>query len=114
MAKIRAVAVNLPKRLEFTGDRTTDQAQRNTHEVVAALNRNPITPNVGAWVRDVQFTAGKEVKIAHGLGRPISGWLVLRSRTAAARLYETSSDSYSLTLFLENGFPSVTVDLWIF
>lgn len=114
MAKTRAIAVGLARKLEFTGERTTDQAQRNQHETVGALNRNPITPNIGTWVKAVSFTVGKEKLIVHGLGRPISGWLVTRAKVAAPRLYEVTSDSTTLTLFLENGFSDCTVDLWVF
>src|SRR5678815_5697897 len=108
------VRTKTPLRREFTGERQIDQAQDHASDAHRVLNATPFTPARGVHLKSKTLSAGKETVLMHGLGRAIVGWMITRSKRAAARVYETASDTKSLTLYMENGFVDAVVDVWVF
>lgn len=101
-----------------TGDVNLDKATRERQQV-EDINERPGGPRLGAggrMVLELEFASGGEMKVAHGLRRKPSGWVIARSYGAgAALLVETASDSNSITL-AHGAATGVAckVDLWVF
>ena len=76
-------------------------------------NASALAAQEGRLVTGQAFGAGATVKVAHGLARTPSGWLVTRALTSAPLLFEVSRDRYFLTL-THTGASDTRVDFWVF
>lgn len=74
------------------------------------LTQNPILGS--RIVRRVSITTSN-VDVAHGLGSPWQGWLVIR-KDANINIWETGTQTDSKTYLSLTGSGSGTVDLYIF
>lgn len=110
-------------KLERTGDRQIDQAQRNAHETTRRLASSPsgagaFATTVDAFgkpTRDITFTAGGSVQMRHGLELPKdgvpSGWIATETTTGYASFRRTAWDDKTITIQAEN---ACTARFWVF
>lgn len=70
-----------PIRFERSGDRQVDQVQRNLIQVLAPVLSSPMGD--GQRRTGVAVTANTVTRVAHGLGRPYQGVMLLRFVAAA-------------------------------
>ena len=99
------------KKIEIE-DQILSRVQDNIEQAIGALPSTEILQ--GRLVKSVSLLSASTVKVAHKLGRPVIGWIVVRQRgNAAIWDVQDSNPSPSLTLDL-NCSSNVTVDLWVF
>lgn len=106
-------------RIRRTGDRNTDDAQRDANATREALNQSGVARgrfafDTDAKVKDISFTSGTAKRVLHGLGLPRNatpGGIIPVYTSAACSFYVTAWDQYSVTVM-----PSATCTgrLWVF
>lgn len=96
------------KAFRKTGPANEDarKVENNVADYTVQLTKNPILDYI--HLKDVAITGSKA--IAHGLQRPVQGWIVTRIKSNSV-IYETASTDLVLTLAAS--VPAV-VDLYIF
>lgn len=92
-----------------TGDKTIDRIQDGVSTALTSLTNSQITQ--GRLIPDVQLeTTGTE--IAHGLGRPYSGYIIVRSSVAAGVYDDVSADDALFIRLIPD--VAVRVSIWVF
>ena len=91
--------------------RVINQLQSNIENVIQPLSSK--TQNDSIIISNISLTSGTNV-ISHKLGKPLSGWKIVRNR-AAATFYDIqdSNKSPELTLLLVSSSVAI-VDLEVF
>lgn len=99
-------------KLLHTDDQDLQQLQGNVYEVIRPWEGVPLLS--GLLLTDIVLSAA-ETKVAHGLGRPIQGWLIVRTNGNAV-VYESSQPSANLRdRFVHlKATGNVVVTLWVF
>lgn len=96
--------------MSFSTLRTTDEllnrVQDNISKVINPIASNPLIDGV-LLSFSITTTA---TKYPHGLGRKPLGWILVAPQ-ADARVWQTASDSTTLTLMAS---AAVTCSLWVF
>lgn len=94
--------------------RQLNAQQGQVQEVLRALRTFPLVP--GVLVRDVAFTSGAAQTIAHRLGRPFVGFVLLNHRTAFGGAYRTDLSPVSRHANEIQLTPSATMtaDVWVY
>lgn len=109
----------LVQRIERTGDRQIDQAQRNVHEAVRKINDARIVSGRLAFTTDVDstthaFAAATPKRLLHGLSLPTgatpAGWVIVDA-DAAATFHRTAWDDDSITIQASG---NVNAKVWVF
>lgn len=109
----------LPIRVEYTGDRNTDQAQRNAGRVQQAVQVSRIGAGRLAFETDpkiatIAFTGGTAKRVLHGLdlaeGALPTGYVVV-DQDAASTVYRTAWDNRSITLLFGT---TCNARVWVF
>lgn len=104
----RSVSVYTPP---DTGDSTLDRA---LYELQEAQRRAELPFAEGRQVDNVEITAGTRARVAHGLGRTLRGWWVVR-RSANSVVYDeqTSNNFQDRELWLQAS-ATVVVSIWVY
>lgn len=81
-----------------------------------ASQLNPVVASpivLGHQLKNVELASGSNV-VNHGLGKTLTGWFIVRQRSAAT-MYDTqdSNQMPQLTLNLTASAP-VSIDLWVY
>lgn len=92
-----------------TEDRGLQVVQDSVFQCLETIRRKEILD--GRRIKDVYVDSSTPTEVAHGLGRPLIGWLVI-SKNANANLWQTTSDEESILTL--NTSADVTVSLWVF
>lgn len=92
-----------------TGDRDLQVVQDSVFQCLENIRRREILD--GRLIKDVSVNNTTLTEVAHGLGRPLNGWLVTRIN-ADARVWEAASSKDTL-LTLDSS-ANATIDLWVF
>lgn len=76
-----------------------------TEQAITAVRDSITDVSVLEGIRqidDVQLTSGQTKRIAHGLGRKLRGWIVVRTNTAAALgyIYDEQSTAADTDVYL--------------
>lgn len=100
---------NIP--LVQSPDRLLNQVQQNFRQAL-----NPVLSNdlvFGRVLSSVALASGSNT-VQHGLGRPLTGWFIVRIR-ASATVYDTqdANSTPSDTLLLTASAPA-TVDIYVY
>lgn len=106
---------------------TESMFERDTKSAIDAINKVPILQ--GNLIKELEFAAdfGGAVKVYHKLGRPATGWFVVKSSIPVmATLTGNNTAEYAeLTFYIlgyESSLPPIlvtpgtttTADIWIF
>lgn len=68
----------------------------------------------GKFLEDVLITTGATRSIAHGLQRPVVGYIVVK-RSANSQIWDSESTNTKKDIFLNlNSSATVTISLWVF
>lgn len=103
-------ATKFSARVERTGDRQIDRAQRNAAATAETLNANPLTPARVRLIEGITIAGGASFVAVHGLGRRARP-LFLNPRTnAGTTLVWVSADDDNSATLSNGGVTSVTFD----
>jgi hypothetical protein len=96
-----------------TSDRSVNQLQQNIIQTLNQIVKNPLI-NGGLILQKQNLVSGNNT-IAHGLGRTLQGWFVVRYRGGWADIFDNqdSNNNAGSTLVL-NSSADVTVDVYVF
>ena len=93
-----------------TTDGELRQLQDNVREIVEPWERVPLL--AGLLLTDVSLSASATL-VAHGLGRKLRGWIVVRTN-GTATVYEPSVATLADRFVNLQATGSVVVTLWVF
>tara|TARA_R110001583_G_scaffold139366_3_gene291537 strand:- start:1595 stop:1912 length:318 start_codon:yes stop_codon:yes gene_type:complete len=95
-----------------TNDSTLSRIQERIEDAfVPVLSASILN---GKIIKDVNLASGTTAKISHGLGRNLSGWIVV-GKNAAQHVYDLQSSNENKDKFLHlTAGGTVTVSLWVF
>ena len=85
-----------------------NRARQAQHEAVSALQQAPIA-GARRYPDRLTLVAGTDLKVMHGLGRELVGWLATR-QSGAGSVWEVSADRDALVLQTS---LDMEVDLWL-
>lgn len=96
-----------------TTDRKVNQLQQNIIQAVTPLLKNPVV-NGGSILASQTLAIGNNT-LAHGLGRTLQGWLIVRYHGAWAQIFDNQdTNSKPAVNLILNASAPVTVDVYVF
>ena len=95
-----------------TNDSTLNRIQERVEDALVPVLSSSILD--GKIINDVDLASGSTTIVSHGLGRVLSGWIVV-SKNAAQHVYDVQSSNNNKDRFLHlTAGGTVTVSLWVF
>lgn len=94
----------------YTNDRAVNQSNLNTQKAISNISNSGLN---GSILTSISLASGSN-QIAHKLGKSLSGWYIVRQRSAAT-FYDTQDSGSQKNIFLYiNASAACTVDIYVF
>ena len=94
-----------------TGDPVIDRAFKSLEEVI---RRMQLPFSEGRQIDGVAITGGARKRVAHGLGRPVRGWFVVRNNADATVYDEQDSNNFPGRELWLQASATTTVSIWVY
>lgn len=98
----------------FRKVKTTSEEVKHLQDAVALIFNQVLKKQIidGRIIEDVVVNTGSPVSVAHGLGKAVRGWVVIK-KNANADVWDSASVTPTATMDL-NSSANVTISLWVF
>jgi hypothetical protein len=94
----------------YTDDRATNQSNLNTAKSISDLSKSNQNGNI---LTNISLKSGNN-QVAHKLGHELTGWYIVRQRSAATFFDNHDSGSQTKTYLYINSSADCIVDIYVF